>query len=214
MISDKDLKKQKKKTNRGWGEREPIVCRIYDPIYNKFRFVMTNEKQTVVNVMKFCLCVQRLIRTYIWYEIWISFVKHMFVHWIYFVLCAFFLQSCQRTTLCLSSSQSNWTCWGSCCTGSWGKVFTKSWLGSLSMEPSSTWSTDTLAWWVNSSRVTLIQNCGRRNGYLPNSQNKNGNLMLISSRMVCFFLFILMKSYSVGVPCYTQFSHLITQHTH
>lgn len=136
----------------------------------------------------------------------------MFVHWICFVLCAFSLQSCQRTTLCLSSSQSNWTCWGSCCTGSWGKVFTKSWLGSLSMEPSSTWSTDTLAWWVNSSRG-LFQNRDRGNGYLPNNPNKKGNLMLIFSRMVCFSLFVLMKSHSDGVHFLISLPSIPIKHT-
>lgn len=178
---------------------------------------MTNEKHTAVNVMKFCLCLCPEVDKKI-YMIW-NMNKLCQVHVCpldiqYFVLCAFSLQSCQRTTSCLSSSQSNLTCWGSCCTGSWGKVFTKSWLGNLSMEPSSTWSTDTLAWWVNSSTVTSFQNCERGNGYLANIQNKKGNLMLISSRMVWFSLFILMKSHSDGVPCYTQFSQLITQHTH
>lgn len=59
--------------------------------------------------------------------------------------CVLAHQSCPRTTLCSLSSQSSWTCCGSCCTESRERVLITSWPGSLSVKPSSTWSTDTLA---------------------------------------------------------------------
>lgn len=148
----------------------------------------------------------------------------LFVRCIHLVLCVLPLQSCRRTTLCLLSSQSSWTCWSSCCAESREKVWTKPWLGSLSMKPSSTWSTDTLARWVkisllHCSRVTSYKSVKWETPICWIVSTKKENFKLISSRLVCFSL-IYFDEVTLWwcslflIHCYTQFSQLITQHTH
>ena len=107
------------------------------------------------------------------------------------------LQSWRRTTLCSSSSQSNWTCWSSFYTKSWGKVFTRSCPGSLTTEPSFTWSTDIRARWVDSTYMHYIK--------ILNKMKAN-----LSNPWWVFFWFVFMKSQSSGKTFFPRtLSHLV-----
>lgn len=137
-------------------------------------------------------------------------------HWWYMVIfdknctCVCVLQSCRRTTSCSLSSQSSWTCSSSCCTESRERASIRSWLGNLSMIPSSTWSTDTLGRWVkiclqHSHLFALckMMQSGKLHIQLLNSQSKEEKKKKLQTNLFThdelFSLFVLMKSHSNGV---------------